>query len=388
MRLEPLPESVYFNRIKKVQEELKKNNIDVLVTYSSEGESASCRYLTGFWPFFDFTGIVIPAEGEAALVTGGPESYEFALRFSAIKNIYINPLYVESSAPDWVPEVKGESYELLLPKICGGTPEVIGVADWNILPHNIYMDLVKGAPEARTVEADELLLNIRAVKEDVEIPYVLESFNITEQAMNYVLQKCKPGMREYELELLARQKMLELGAEGMPYPAWVSSGPNTPLSLCRSTDRILEEGDLVQFTMGAKFMGYCGNMCRPVFLGAVPSQAGKLMDAAIEATEYVMENLRPGMQASEAFAGYYDILSKYGFQDFTLYGPAHGTGHAEVEGLWLSKDASFTIKPNMLFNVDIWLTDGTYGMRYEEGVLMTEDGLKELNNSNRYMRHI
>ena len=32
----------------------------------------------------------------------------------------------------------------------------------------------------------------------------------------------------------------------------------------------------------------------------------------------------------------------------------------------------------MLFNIDIWLSDGTYGMRYEDGVLVTADGLREL----------
>jgi len=386
MRCEPLPKAEYMRRIRKVQEEIRKQGIDVLITYSNETESASSRYLTGFWPFFDFVGIVIPANGEAALVTGGPESYEFALRFSAIENILINPLYVESSAPDWVPEVEGESFATLLPRICGSVPNVVGLSDWNIFPHLLFEDIKEGAPDADIIPADDLLMNIKAIKEDVEIPYIEEAFRITEQAMSAALDACRPGIREYELESIARQKMLELGSEGMPYPAWVCSGPNTPLSLCRSTSRMIESGDLVQFTMGSKFMGYCGNMCRPVFLGSVPSQAGRLMDAAIEATEYVLKFLKPGIVASDVFSGYYDILATYGFENFTLYGPAHGTGHAEVEGLWLSKDADFIIQPNMLFNVDIWLTDGTYGMRYEEGVLITKTGLKQLNNSRRNNR--
>jgi len=388
MRLEPLPKSEYIRRIRKLQEGMEELGMEVLITYSSEGESASCRYLTGFWPFFDFAGVVVPLQGDAYLITGGPESYDFALRFSSVENIRINPLYVETSAPEWIQEVEGESFETLLPDICGADPKVIGLGDWNIFPHIIFEDLKKGAPDAEFVSADELLLNVRAIKADIEIPYIKESFRITEQAMHTALDACHPGMREYELESIARQKMLELGAEGMPYPAWVCSGPNTPLSLCRSSNRIVEKGDLVQFTMGAKFMGYCGNMCRPVFLGSVPSKAGKLMEAALEATEYALKNIRPGIKANDVFTGYYDILAKYGYQDFTLYGPAHGTGHAEVEGLWLSKEADFVIQPNMLFNVDIWLTDGTYGMRYEEGVLTTFNGIIELNNSKREIKSI
>ncbi len=98
----------------------------------------------------------------------------------------------------------------------------------------------------------------------------------------------------------------------------------------------------------------------------------------MEAVGYALKAIRPGRRAHDVFQGYYDILARNGFEKLTLYGPAHGTGHAEVEGLWLADKADFTIQPNMLFNIDIWLSDGTYGMRYEDGVLVTGNGLKEL----------
>ena len=142
-------------------------------------------------------------------------------------------------------------------------------------------------------------------------------------------------------------------------------------------------GDLVQFTFGAKYMGYCGNMCRPFALRHAPAPARKLLEAALEAVHYALATIRPGVKASQVFAGYYDILARYGFEEFTLYGPAHGTGHSEVEGLWLARQAEFTIQPNMLFNIDIWLSDGTYGLRFEDGVLTTRDGLRELTSFRR-----
>ncbi len=77
------------------------------------------------------------------------------------------------------------------------------------------------------------------------------------------------------------------------------------------------------------------------------------------------------------------MLANYGYENFTLYGPAHGTGHSEVEGLWLAKKAQFTVRPNMLFNIDIWLSDGSVGLRYEDGVLVTETGLRELTSFRR-----
>lgn len=378
MRLKPLEESEYKRRIQKLQKVLKEKEIDVLVGYSSESESASSCYLSGFWPFFDFSAVVVPAEGAPVLVTGGPESLEFARCFSRIRDIRVNPLLVESSAPEWVPKVAGESLGTIVPDVCGSTPKRIGVANWNIFPHSLFEDLKKAAPMAEYVSADDLILRVQSIKSEAEIPYIIEAYRITEEAMKAALEEVRPGMCEYELEMVARRKMLELGAEGMPYPAWVCSGPNTRLSLCRSTNREIEKNELVQFTFGARYMGYCGNMCRPFAIGKVPKAALKLMEVALEAMSYALGRIRPGVPAREIFNGYYDILKKYGYEEFTLYGPAHGTGSSEVEGMWLAGNADFTVEPNMLFNIDIWLSDGTFGLRYEDGVLVTGDGLREL----------
>ena len=383
MRLKPLPQEEYDERVKKVQAELQRQELDVLIGYSSESESGTSRFLTGFWPFFDFASVVVPREGKAVLVTGGPESFEFAKAFSNVPKILINPLLVETSAPDWVPEVSGESFTEILPQACGFTPKRIGIANWNIFPHVLMEDVRRAAPGAEIIPADEVILRAQMVKSDREIPYIVEAYRITEEAMKSAFEAASPGKREWELEAVARSVMVQMGAEGMPYPAWVCSGPNTKQSLCRSTDRQIQKNELVQFTFGAKYMGYCGNMCRPFAIGSVPDPGRKLMDVALEAMHYALETIRPGVKASDVFQGYYDILARYGYQNFTLYGPAHGTGHSEVEGLWLARQADFPIQTNMLFNIDIWLSDGSVGLRFEDGILITKTGLRELTSYRR-----
>ncbi len=378
MKLKPLPASEYEGRIQRLQAEMSKAGLDAFVGYSSESESGSSRYLTGFWPFFDFSCVVVPASGRAALVTGGPESFEFASRFVRAADIRVNPLLVESSPPDWVPESKGESFSTLLPSVCGKTPRRVGVGGWNIFPHILFEDLRKGAPKAHYLSADDVLLRVQSVKTDAEIPYIVEAYRITEEAMQAGFSAVRPGVTEWEVEAAARAAMATLGAEGTPYPPWVCSGPNTALSLCRSTDRTIQRDELVQLTFGARYMGYCGNMCRPVCVGKAPASARKLIEVGLEAMHYALGAIRPGKEAADVFQGYHNILARYGYESFTLYGPAHGTGHSEVEGLWLAGKADFVIRPNMLFNIDIWLSDGQNGMRWEDGVLMTRDGLREL----------
>ena len=193
MGMEPLPESEYLDRIARVQRELKAEGLDVLVGYSSECESATSRYLTGFWPFFDFAAVMVPAKGRAVLVTGGPESLEFAQEFAKGVDICVNPLFVETSPPEWVPEVSGEGFETLLPRVCGGRPQRVGVANWNIFPHVAFEEMKEAAPEAEFVPADDLLLRVASIKSDAEIPYIAEAYRITEQAMKAALEAAEPG---------------------------------------------------------------------------------------------------------------------------------------------------------------------------------------------------
>ena len=107
------------------------------------------------------------------------------------------------------------------------------------------------------------------------------------------------------------------------------------------------------------------------------------MSVALEGVEGALRDIRPGVVGRDVFKNYHDTLARYGFEEFTLYGPAHGTGTSEVEGLWLGAGSDMVIQPGMQFNVDVWLSDGEYGLRYEDGILVTENGIEELTSFRR-----
>jgi len=383
MRTPIIPDSDFRQRVTRLQAEMARADMDVLVTYSSESEPASSRYLADFWPFFDFAAVVVPREGEPALVTGGPESFEFARQFSRIVNLHIHPGLVESSAPDWVPPVVHENFASIIAAVCTRPPRRVGVTDWNIFPHPLFVDLQRAATEAQIAPADDILLRVRAIKSSYEMAVIRQAYWITEQAMIDVLSTVAEGQAEWEIEARAHATMRRLGAEGTSYPIWVCSGPNTHQSLCRSTNRRIRRDELVQLTFGARHMGYCGNMCRPFSIGKPPARAQELMRVAMEAFDGALRDIRPGVAAGDVFKNYHATLARYGFEEFTLYGPAHGTGTSEVEGLWLGAGSTMVIQPGMQFNIDIWLSDGDYGVRYEDGILITDTGLEELTSYRR-----
>ncbi len=371
-------------RVRRLQAEMKKENVDLWIGHSSESEPSVSLYLADFQPFFDFAGVMVPREGETVLLTGGPESFEMAKEFSRIKKILIHGMFVETSAPEWVPDTDILDFAEIIPQVMAGIkPKKIAICQWNTFPYIIYQELIKNVPDAHIVAGDDLLLRVRQIKSNEEIAVISEAYRITEEAVKRALQVAKAGVSERCLENEGRKAMLDHGAEGTSYPIWVCSGKNTTRSLCKSTEKPIQAHELVQITFGARYQGYCGNMCRVFSIGEPDSRTKKMMSVALQAMNDALETIRPGALSSDVFRKYHDLLARYGWEKFTLYGPAHGTGVSEVEGLWLSESSHFVIQPNMVFNVDIWLTDGEVGMRYEDGIVVTEKGIRELSSYRR-----
>ena len=160
-------------------------------------------------------------------------------------------------------------------------------------------------------------------------------------------------------------------------------GPVTRNALCRSTGRVLEEGDLVQLTFGAKYRGYCGNMCRPLVLGTPPPAVRRLMEVGLEAERKALGMMGPGVDSRDIFEAFDELLARHEMRDYALYGPAHGTGTQECEGPWLDGKKPLVLEPGMAFNIDIWLSDGVHGIRYEDAVVITERTAEELTSYRR-----
>lgn len=374
-----LPRQEYDLRIARVQEGMKKAGIDLLVAHACECESATVRYLTGFWSVFDFVGVLVPAVGKPIFLTGGPESYDFAVQFAQMDDVRVHPMYVETCAPEWDKPTNPWNYTMILDELRERMPiKKIGIANVNTIPHVIYADIVAGAQGAEIVPAEEIILNERVIKSAGEIALLKEGYRITEEALKKTMEMVRPGASEREI--LAHWKALafEMGCEGFGYPCWVTSGPNTYQSLCKSTDRVLEGNEMVQFSVGTKYNGYCGNIGRVAVLGKLPDKHMDMIKVARESLDETIETMRPGVPFAEVYNKFQARLSKNGFAGFSLYGPAHSTGLQECEAPWVDNRTNKILLPNMVFNIDIWLADDKYGVRLEDGILITETGVEEL----------
>jgi len=373
-----IPRSEYDRRVAAIQKTLREQDIDLLVTHACGCESANVRYLTNFWAVFDFVGVLVPKEGAPMLLTGGPESYDFAVEFAEIDDIRVHPMYVETSAPEWDKPTDAWDFTSIFAEM--GPVKRVGIANSNIIPHVIMEDIKKGAPDAEFFDADELIMRHRWYKSDIEVAVLREAYRITEEAVKHAVDMIAPGVREWEIQADWLGEIYRQGAEGTGYPCWVTSGPSTYQSLCKASDRPVEQNSMVQLSLGAKYNGYCGNMCRAIVLGDLPGKHLDMIKVALECTYDTIGRMGPGVPFTIVYDEFQKTLEQRAFKGLNLYGPAHGTGLQECEGPWVDNRGSLVMEPNMVFNVDVWIADETYGVRIEDGVLITETGAEELSS--------
>ena len=136
------------------------------------------------------------------MLTGGPESYDFAKEFAQIDDIRVHPLYVETSAPEFDKPADAFDFTMILDELRQRfSIKTIGIANPNIIPNKIMEDIKKGAgEEVRYVDAQETIMHCRWRKSAGEIALIKEAYRITEEGVKQAIESIRPGMREWEVE--------------------------------------------------------------------------------------------------------------------------------------------------------------------------------------------
>ena len=141
---------------------------------------------------------------------------------------------------------------------------------------------------------------------------------------------------------------------------------------------------MIQLNISARVGGYSSGVGRPCVLGKMTREQRELVEFGRDAHGKVMEWLKPGVLASEIAEKYSEYFEKTGHKDNFLYGPCHGLGMIEVEPPWMEVSSNYQLEKNMCFNVDTFAyIQGEFGLRWENGVVLSDDGIEQF--SSKYM---
>jgi Xaa-Pro aminopeptidase len=372
----------YEERSKRVQEVLRQRGIDVLVAFGSESEPANLMYLANYWPAFETSAVVIPQDGAPALAIG-PEAKTFAEDSGIIKNLFQVLEHRESSEPDY-PDKKLATYEDIFHFTLGGRkPKRVGISGMAIIALPVYQAIVRAADGAEIVKADDVLIRLRMRKSSNEIRLLRESAAITLKAFEAGMKNIRPGMEEVEVVAPIAAEVYRNKAESFAYAPFVLSGNRTNQAISRASHRVIGKDEPIQFSFGCKYHGYASSIGRPLCVGRMPKKYRELVEIGIGAHDLVIASLTPGIPAKEVYGKYWDFLTAKGFSSFFLYGPCHGTGIMECEHPFLEANSTYLLEEGMTFQVDVFLGDRDFGLRFEDGALVTATGAEPFTSAYR-----
>lgn len=368
-----IPDHEYKERVARAAKILQREKLDAMIVNSNEADYANARYFSGFWPLFERSGVAISASGDAALMVG-PESREFAADRSRLEKIFVLKEYRESADPAY-PELKADTYQDVFHAIGVNEKKLrIGVASY-LDTSVIIMDGIKAAfPEAEIVRADHIMVELRSIKSVNEINCLREGYRIAELATQQVIKEIQPGMTELQMVGVAERVVYEQGAEYEGLPMYVFSEASTRHAISRSSYRKFQKGDIVQLNLSAKIDGYSAAIGYPIVLGKLEGKRRDVVMFGLEAHKWTQQQVKSGVSASQIAENFYKYYVENGYKDNFVYGPLHGTGMIEVEAPWVETTSDYALKPNMTFQIDTFISTDTFGVRWEKGIAVTEDG--------------
>ena len=374
-----IPKREFEERIRNTQKLLKDSPLDAVLVFSTESEPAGVRYYSDYWPSFETAGVLIPRQGDAALIIG-PESLRYAKSRSKLERIIrvmdfresSQPAYPGSVLPSWK-EVLGE-FQV----------KTLGIAGWHMFPYAIMLPIIEAlGSKEQVVNADDLIRKVTIKKSEAEIACLREAARISEIGFKAVLEKIQPGMTEAALCGIATEAMLSEGAESVGYPIWCCSGPNSNQAISRPSLRKVQRGEIIHFSIGAKVEGYSASVGRPIVLGECPADVRAFLQVGLDASNMTFDLMRAGALASDVAKKIHQFIRDRGYGDTILYGPAHGCGQMECEFPFLETSSEYVLEEGMTFMADMYLGNDQMGFRWEDGLVVRNGPAEQLSSFGR-----
>ena len=368
-----IPDEEYKQRVQRAAKILQREGLDALIVNSNEADYANARYFSGFWPLFERCGVAISPAGDAALMVG-PESREFGADRCKLDKVFVLKAYRESADPAY-PELQADTYQDVFNALgIKGKKLRIGVASY-LDTSVIIMEAIRDAfPEAEIVRADHIMVELRSIKSVNEINCLREGYRIAELATQQVIKEIRPGMTELQMVGVAQRVVYENGAEYEGLPMYVFSEASTRHAISRSSYRKFEKGDIVQLNLSAKIDGYSAAIGYPIVLGKLEGRRRDVVMFGLEAHKWTQKQVKAGVLASDIAQNFYKFYEENGYKDNFVYGPLHGTGMIEVEAPWVETSSNYKLQPNMCYQIDTFISSDTFGVRWEKGIAVTENG--------------
>jgi Xaa-Pro aminopeptidase len=240
-----------------------------------------------------------------------------------------------------------------------------------------YETLKKGTAEP--VATYGVVEQLRAVKDETELESLRKACGITDRVFERLTEVPFVGRTERDVAWDLAQLFHDEGGNGLAFETIVGSGPTGSRPHARAGDRTIGTGELVVIDAGTTIDGYASDYTRTFATGPLESEAKEAYETVLLAQQAALDGIRAGLSGVEADALARSVIDESPFAGAMGHGLGHGLGLDVHEEPRLSTESTDVLAPGNVVTVEpgIYL-DGRFGIRIEDDVVVTEDGIENL----------
>lgn len=233
---------------------------------------------------------------------------------------------------------------------------------------------------------DKKINALRMIKQPREIENIKKAQSLTDAAFTHILPYIKPGVRERDIALEIEFFMRKNGAGGVSFDLITITGKKTSLPHGIPSDNAVSVGDFVTMDIGCKVNGYCSDMTRTVAVGSVTDEMKTVYNTVLAAQKAALDVLRAGLECSEGDKAARDVIYNAGYNGCFGHATGHSVGLFIHESPVLSPNCREMLQSGMIMTVEpgIYL-ENKFGVRIEDMVLVTDDGIENLTKSDKQL---
>lgn len=242
-----------------------------------------------------------------------------------------------------------------------------------------YKEYIRKFKINNFVEAEEILIHLRMIKDEEEIANIKRACEITDACFKMLKETIHPGLTEKQIARTI-QDFYRDQAEGEAFETIVASGENSSKPHAVPSDRQIQPKDIITIDMGCKINGYCSDMTRTIFVGAPTEEQTKIYQLVLENQKKVMDEIRDGANIKTITKS---VESDFNVNCQTLiHALGHGVGLEIHEAPTLNLKNDNSLKENMVITNEPGIyIPGNFGVRIEDTILVTKKGAMSLTES-------
>jgi Xaa-Pro aminopeptidase len=236
--------------------------------------------------------------------------------------------------------------------------------------------------------ASGTLSPLRGVKDAEEIELLKAAANAADRVIVAISGGHLVGRTEADIAREVRARLVDAGHETAEF-AIVAGGPNSASPHHEPGARVVVAGEPLLFDIGGRRGGYCSDTTRTFWVAAADGSAADPAFVEIHGTVERAQAagraaVRPGVAFEDIDAAARDVITRAGHGPDFFHRLGHGIGlEVHEDPYCVSGNTAKTVAGNA-FSIEpgIYL-EGRYGVRIEDIVVCTSDGIDELNRTPR-----